>query len=297
MRKNSKVLVTVAMVMASVYMIGCGANSGVTGNENVIEEADKALSGEATEETTKEQIDIQFIGEGQAYNIDEKCSVLKTYGEYNVQADVNDVYSLLMRDNYEAIELRTHSVEPTDATNSENGKYDAIDVVNVKVAFADDFGVMSQNVTKDVIVARDAASGKWEITGETCKKWDVKYKKLGGTSWKMTTKDGDVYLRLRDTIEFFTTQPGNKNSKENKTEFSTTILGAIYMNVDGENVLKRIHVTSGTLSEDGDIVLNIEYPHTEENGIEINLNDFEKIEREELPFTEEEFRETSDQLG
>ena len=113
----------------------------------------------------------------------------------------------------------------------------------------------------------------------------------------MTTPDGDVYFRLRDTIEFFATQPDKTADEVSETQFSTTILGAIYMNVDGEPVLKRMHVTTGNLTEDGGITIHIEYPHTDEEGIDINLNDCEKIEREELPFTEEEFRATSDQLG
>lgn len=291
MRKNSRLLTGLALVLASAYMIGCGGApeaAGTEGDGGIITEADVQ---------EKEVIDIQRLADGKAYNIDEKCAVLEGYDEYSVQADVSEVYACLMRDNYESIELTSHSVELADDTNNADGKYDVIDKVSVKVAFTDRFELIPQSVTKEVMMARDASSGKWEVIGENCKKWEAKHKKFGGTSWKMTSADGDIYIRLRDTIEFFTTQPSNNSSQASETEFSTTILGAIYMNVDGENVLKRMHVTSGTLSDDGGIVLHIEYPHTDEEGIDIDLNDFEKIERDELPFTEEEFREVSDQLG
>lgn len=294
MRKNSKLFIAVGVIMASVHMVGCGVGSEVAGTAPngtaVVEENVLA-------EQTIDPIDIQLVNNGKAYSINEKCNVLENYGEYNVQANLDEVYACIMKDNYESIEFSTHSVSQTDDTNSSDGKYDVLDKINVKVAFSDNFGVMPQSVTREVLMAREAASGNWEVAGATCKKWEAKYKKFGGTSWKMTTENGDVYFRLRDTIEFFTTQPGNNIAKIDETEFSTTILGAIYMNVDGENVLKRMHVIAGKLSDSGDILLHIEFPHTEEEAIEIDLNDCELIERDELPFSEEEFRETSDQIG
>ncbi len=208
-----------------------------------------------------------------------------------------DIKQLLARDVEQELEIKTHEVSVTDESNSEGGKYDLMDKVNVSVAYVDEFDVIPQTINKDVYFMRDAASGQWEVGKEKCKKWDTKFKKFGGTSWKMTTSDGDVYFRLRDTIEFFSTQPDRTADKVEETQFATTILGAIYMNVNGEPVLKRMHVMSGTLSDNGGITIHIEYPHTDEEGMDIKLNDCEKIERDELPFSEEEFRETSDQLG
>lgn len=292
MKKNSKLLMATVMVMASVYMIGCGASS----NEAEIDVDVVETDFDNVEIKQAEPIDIQLVSEGQSYSVDEKCNVLETYDEYSIQADVNDVYALLMQDNFESIEFRTHIVEQVDESNSENGKYDVVDNVNVKVAFTDEFGLIPQSVTKDVVMAREVASGNWVVVGETCKKWEAKHKKLGGTSWKLVTDNGVIYFRLRDTIEFFSTEPDNINLPDNETEFFTTILGAMYMNVDGEDKLRRIHVMSGTLSDLGEIILRLEFVNEKES-MEINLNDCEKIERDELPFTEEEFREVSDQLG
>lgn len=295
MRKNRNTIIMAALTMVStctVCMAGCKATAvetkTVVPTEVIVEEDVSKGFGEA--------VDILQLRDGQAYNIDEKCNVLENYDEYNIQADVKELYKILMQDNFETIEFRTHSVEVSDDSNNANGKYDVIDKVNVKVTFTDQFGLMPQSVTKEVVMGRDAASGAWEVAKESCKKWDVKHKSLGGTSWKMSTETGDIYFRLRDTIEFFNTQPTNKNSKLGETEFFTTILGAMYMNVDGEDRLRRIHVMSGTLNEKGEIVFRLEFVNEDEN-MEIHLKDCEKIERDELPFTEEEFRETSDQLG
>lgn len=214
-----------------------------------------------------------------------------------VEISEADIKQLLARDIEHELEIKSHEVHVTDETNSQNGKYDLMDIVNVSVSFTDEFGVIPQIVTKDVYFMRDATSGQWEVSAEYCKNWNARFKQFGGTSWKMTTEEGDVYFRLRDTIEFFTTQPDKTLGKVEETQFSTTILGAIYMNEGGEMVLKRMHIMSGTLSDNGDIIIHINYPHSDEEGIDINLNECEKIERDELPFTEEEFRETSDQLG
>ena len=108
-----------------------------------------------------------------------------------------------------------------------DGKYDVIDKVSVKVAFTDRFELIPQSVTKEVMMARDASSGKWEVIGENCKKWEAKHKKFGGTSWKMTSADGDIYIRLRDTIEFFSTEPDNINTPDNETEFFQNMGGPL----------------------------------------------------------------------
>lgn len=259
MKRNIYLLSGFCMILAVGMLVGCGEEKMQT-----IEEQTENIINENVEPVEPEEIPEDII------------------------------IKLLERDIDHEVVIKTHEVSITDETNSEGGKYDLVDKVNVEISFTDEFGVLPQIINKDVYFMRDASSGQWEAACETCKKWDVKFKKLGGTSWKMATDDGDIYFRLRDTIEFFTTQPDRKAKKVDETKFSTTILGAMYMNVDGEPTLRRIHVMSGTLSENGDIDFHIEYSPTTES-IEINLNSCEKIERDELPFDEEKFRETSDQ--
>ena len=262
MRKNTYLLSGLCVLITAGVLVGCG-------NENV-----------SVQEPQQEEVALEVPAVVEPVEISEA-----------------DIKQLLERDIEQEFEIKSHEVGVTDESNSASGKYDLVDKVNVSVSYVDEFDVIPQTINKDVYFVRDAASGQWEISKENCKKWDSKFKKFGGTSWKMTTQEGDVYFRLRDTIEFFTTQPDKTADTVEETRFSTTILGAIYMYEDGEPVLKRMHVTTGILSDNGGITIHIEFPHTDEEGIDINLNDCEKIEREELPFTEEEFRETSDQLG
>lgn len=289
--KKCKLLVATVCLMSAVYMVGCGegkelVDMDVTSVQNEVQAANQE----------KEPVDIQIIKEGQAYELNKECNVLDAYKEYNIQVDLNEAYKMLMHDNFESMEFRTHAVTPADDTNSMQGKYDVVDKVNVKVSFVDEFGVLPQAVTKDVLFARDSASEKWEIIEEKCKSWEAKHKSLGGTAWKISTENGDMYLRLRDTIEFFTTQPNNNVDNASEVEFATTILGAVYMNVNGENQLRRIHVLAGTLNDSGEIVLKLEFVNENEE-MELKLNDWEKIEKDELPFTEEEYKETADQRG
>ena len=159
MRKNSKAMVAIIMVMASVNMIGCGLGSETDTAKEMEQVEQNVTAGQVNE-----PIDIQLLGDGRAYNIDEKCSVYETYDVYSVQADPDTVYKLLMHDNYEAMELRTHVVETADDKCSENGKYDVVDRVSVNVAFTDEFGLIPQRVTKEVVLSRDALSGNWEVT-------------------------------------------------------------------------------------------------------------------------------------
>lgn len=262
MRKNYFLISGICMLFAVGMIVGCGGEKfDVTENQPV-----------SSVEDVKEPVLPEEISEA-------------------------DIKKLLATDVITDYEIITHEVSVADDTNSEDGKYDLIDKVNVSITLSDKFDVIPQTINEDVYFMRDAESGQWEIVKETCRKWDAKGKQLGSTSWKMTTEEGDVYIRLRDTIEFFATQPDRQATQVDETQFSTTILGAIYSNEGGEPVLKRMHVTGGYLSVDGGIKLNITFPHTEEEGIQIDLNDFEKIDREELPFSEEEFREVSDQLG
>lgn len=260
MKKNIYLISGICMLMAVEMLAGCG-NEGTKSEEAMPE----AIVEEA--KVTVEPVEISE----------------------------DDIKQLLARDIEHEVEIKTHEVSITDDTNSEDGKYDLMDKVNVSISFTDELGLIQQNVNKDVYFMRDVASGKWEATKENCKKWDTKFKQLGGTSWKMTTDEGDIYFRLRDTIEFFSTQPDKIADKVEETRFSTTILGAMYVNVEGEPVLKRIHVMSGILSENGDIILHIEYPLLDEEGMDIDLSKCERIEREDLPFTEEEYKITSDQ--
>lgn len=292
--KKCKLLVSVVCLMSAMYLVGCGEGKELVDED--IESIQNEIQAAELKSEQNEPVDIQITKEGQAYELNEKCNVLDAYKEYNIQVDVNWAYEMILHDNFETVEFRTHAVEPADAASGVDGKYDVIDKVNVKVSFTDEMGLIPQAVTKDVLFAREAGTENWEIVGEKCKSWEAKHKSLGGTAWKISTENGDMYLRLRDTIEFFTTQPNNNVDNASEVEFATTILGAVYMNVNGENQLRRIHVLAGTLNDSGEIVLKLEFVNENEE-MELKLNDWEKIEKDELPFTEEEYKETADQRG
>ncbi len=262
MRKNTIIISGICMLLVAGTIIGCGKeNTEIVETQpvSVVEEVDETV--------------------------------------LPVEISEEDIKNLLATDGITDYEIKTHEVSVADDTNSEGGEYDLLNKVNVTYTFSDKFDVIPQTINKDIYFMREAKTGQWKNVKEACKKWEAKYKQFGGTSWKMTTSEGDVYIRLRDTIEFFTTQPDRQATRVEETQFSTTILGAIYCYEDGEAVLKRMHVTGGYLYTDGGIKLNITFPHTEEEDIQIYLNDFEKIEREDLPFTEEEFRAVSEQQG
>lgn len=189
-----------------------------------------------------------------------------------------------------------NAVEPADEEIivAEEINYEYVSEIE-EVEAKDVLGLLPQTVKKKVDYRVNPNTGEREIVSQKCDTWKVKNQKLGGTCWKKSTPEGDIYIRLRDTIEFFHTSEQSVDSDVTKVEYATTILGALYVDSD-EVEFKRIHIMSGTITVDGE--MTICGVRVEDNSeIEFNLNEFEKITKEDLPFTEEEFREISDQLG
>lgn len=228
--------------------------------------------------------EIKVIGPGEAYVVNDKCKILETYEQYNIQVPVEQLAEELAKEEMQDLVFKLHEVAATDDTTSENGRYDAVDAIKITVTGANPLGVFPQTISKTVEYKRDAESLKWIATNETCTKWEINYRKIGGTAWKKSTQDGDVYIRLRDTIEFFFTKVGNAPDGTQQALFDTTITGAIATVKDGEVSLKRIHIISGTLTADGTITLRLA------EGEELVLNEFTRIEKTDLPFSEEEYR-------
>lgn len=167
----------------------------------------------------------------------------------------------------------------------------------VTVEGKDPLGILPQTIEKTITYQKDAATGEVLETIESCKSWKMNHKKLGGTAWKKTTSDGEVYIRLRDTIEFFYTNISEDKSTET-VGFDTTILGAMATVKDGEMILERIHIPGGSVTADGMITLYLEVYDMEaqsykEEKTELILNDFEKIEKADLIFTDEEYKEVA----
>ncbi len=230
------------------------------------------------------KVEIKVIDSGEAYAVNDKCKVLETYEKYNIQAPVEQLAEELTEEEIQGLVFKLHGVVTTDDTTSEDGKYDAVDTIKVTMTGADPLGTFPQTFEKTVECKREAETLKWIITNETFTKWDIKYKKIGGTAWKKSTQEGDVYIRFRDTIEFFFTKVGDAPDGTQQAFFDTTITGAIATVKDGEVSIKRIHITSGTLTADGTVTLNLI------DGEELLLNEFGQIEKADLPFSEEEYR-------
>ena len=55
---------------------------------------------------------------------------------------------------------------------------------------------------------------------------------------------------------------------------------------DGEKKLERFHVISGVVSEDGSITLKMEVQDGER---ELLLSEFERVQKEDFPFTNDEY--------
>lgn len=231
-----------------------------------------------------QRAEIKVSGSGEAYEVNDRCKVLETYEKYNIQTPVEQVAEELTKEEMQGLVLKLHEVVAADDTTSEDGRYDAVDTINITVTGANPLGVFPQTIAKSVEYKRDAESLKWIATNETCTKWDINYRKIGGTAWKKSSQEEEVYIRFSDTIEFFYTKVQDASDGIQQANFNTTITGAVATVKDGEVSIKRIHITSGTLTADGTVTLILI------DGEEVVLNEFVQIEKADLPFSEEEYR-------
>lgn len=225
---------------------------------------------------------------GKAYDVNESSKVLETYEQYNIQAPVEQMAGELMEEGFQNLTLQSHTVTVADEDASENGKYDAVDTIVAVAEGANPTGIFPQTMEITAQYKRDASTLEWIVTDKTCKKWKIEHKEIGGTAWKLSSPEGDTYIRLRDTIEFFYTKVKQGEESTKKAEFDTTLLGLMATISEGEKKLERIHVSGGTVSATGIITLKLQVEQEQE--IEVVLNDFERIEKIALPFTEEEFQ-------
>lgn len=255
----------------------------------------------ATEKEVAAVVQAPEIGtpaKGKAYDINETCHVLETYETYDIQMSPEQMHKELWQEGYQDMTFKSHEVALTDDTTSEQGKYDVSDTAVVALEGADPMGILPQTMEQTVTYKRNAETQEWEKESAVCKNWKINHKKLGGTAWKMSTSDGEIYIRLRDTIEFFYTNVDPTQKSTESVDFETTILGAMATVKNGEMTLERIHILSGTLSDTGVLtviadVYDMEKKEYKEEKKELVLNDFTQIEKSQLPFTEEEYKEVA----
>lgn len=281
-KANQKLIGCVCVAMMSVCLVACAGESN--GSETAIETTQSVNASQNAPE-------IFVENEGKAIEVNDECKVLETYKTYNIQVPVQQVADDFIKQGSKQLEFQSHTVtvEMQDAANE---KYDVTDTIKIVAETAGPFDVMPQKIEESVVYKREKDSGKWVLTDVTCSKWECDYKQLGGTTWKMSAQDGEKYIRLRDTIEFFYTKDIVNDGDTSYVNFDTTILGACATVKDEKVNLERIHVMSGTITTDGTITLKAEI---NEEKVDIVLNDYEPIEKTKLPFTEEEYKAAADQ--
>lgn len=233
------------------------------------------------------ELEIYVVGEGKSYDVNDRCKVWESYEEYNVQVPVEQLAGELMEEGAQKVELKVHTVMTSDDTTSESGKYDVVDTVKVAITGADPLGILPQTIQKTIEYKRNKESGEWVVINRACTGGTIQHKGLGGTVWKKSTSEGDIYIRLRDTIEFFFTKHTSDNEKDSCLAFDTTITGAMATVKNGEVSLERIHIIYGTVTMEGTITMKVVIGDKE---IELVLNEYEQIQKSDLPFTEEEYR-------
>ena len=278
----------IIMMLTGVVLSGCAGEAKV---DEPVPEAQAAIECPVVEETAPviQKPEISVIASGQEVAINDLCTKLDTYDEYNIQVSDEQVLNELLKGEYEGIQLKSHTVVATDENNSESGKYDAIDTMVVQVDAGNPMEILSQKIDKTVQYKRETESGNWIKISEVCDKWDVNHKKLGGTVWKQETADGTVYIRLSSTLEFFYTNVDPEVKSTEDVTFDTTILSARVTEKDGEVNFERLTVFSGDVTDTGELTLTL--THLDDSQETLVLNDYEKVEKAECPISDQEFSE------
>lgn len=237
--------------------------------------------------------EITVLSSGTAYDINENSKVLESYEEYNIQAPVNELFADFTENGAQGVEFHSHTVVPAESEAGEDGLYDAVDTMSVVVLGADPMGIMPQRISKDIVYKRDVQTGEWIKTSETHTAWQINNKKFGGKVWKKSTEDGELYIQLNSTMEFFRSEVGEKDGTV-AGEFSTTLIGVMTFVENGEMTMKRIHIKSGKLTEDGILELTYDVGGVligiEAHDSSLLLNEYTLIDKTQLPYTEGEYK-------
>lgn len=230
---------------------------------------------------------ISVIEVGKDYVLNDIVQVTADYEGYNVQAPIEQVASDLTAKAIKSVTVKSHTVTATTEETNEGGKYDVVDSITVSVEGADLNGALPQTINETMEYKRLKGTDTWEQTSVTCTKWGINYKKLGGTAWKKTEGDKTYYLRISGSIEFLRVDTGATKQSADITKFDTSIMSAYAIEENGKVEVKRALILSGTLTSDGIVTLVM----NQENGVpDIVLSEYEKIDKSELPFSEEEYK-------
>lgn len=183
--------------------------------------------------------------------------------------------------------VKEHMVTAAKKDTNGGGKYDAIDSVTVSVEGADLLGLLPQKIEETVTYKRVKGTDIWEQTDATCSKWDIEHKKIAGTAWKKTEGDKTYYLRISGAVEFFSENINGTGRSADIVHYATSIMSAYAVEENGKVELKRALILSGSATIDGKFTLVM---NAENEVPDIVLSDYVKIDKSELPFTEEEYK-------
>lgn len=230
---------------------------------------------------------VNITESGKNYTLNDTVQVTAAYELYNIQAPIDQVASDLTAKEVKGVTIKSHTVAAADKETNEGRKYDAVDSITATVEGADLYGALPQTIDETIEYKRLKGTDTWEQTKAVCTKWNFDHKKLGGTAWKKTDGDKTYYLRISGAIEFFHADTNATKQSADIVNFATSIMSAYAVEENGKVEVKRALILSGTVTSDGVVTLVM----NQENDVpDIVLSEYEKIEKSELPFSEEEYR-------
>lgn len=179
--------------------------------------------------------------------------------------------------------VNSHNIE--EITNSDFGEnYIARDTVNVSYNAGDITGLLPQKVSKDLGFYMNKSTSEWELLDVTLTSCEVDNVSLPGTSWKCVSLDenviksifgddidpnsGTVYLHFLKRMGVFAFNLTNENNTDNERFFTTAQTnGKLYFVSDGENIEKSFSINSGSVSDSGELKMDVS-----SEGTNINLS-------------------------
>lgn len=179
----------------------------------------------------------------------------------------------------------TDVIAENDVDNSEVS-YETV-IENEIIEGKNPLNVLPVTISVEKEYEVNVETGEKNLISTKCKKWDVKHKKFLGTCWKKVSSDTTEYIRIQGSTEFFSTD----KSDMDKTDFSTSMICAYAVENEEEIVVHRMLFLHGTITSEGILTINTQIGHGETEDKDFVINEFEQITKEELPFSDDDYRE------
>lgn len=223
-----------------------------------------------------EEMTVELIKAGEAYDLNDRCKVAETYDTYNCQVPAEKIASECLKDSYESMTLESHSVELNNGVITDSAVL-MVQAGNVS-------GLTPQTIKLNAVF--ESTDGKaWSVKQSDWEEWNVETKKLSGSNWYIESAEsiennwfsskqpGEIYIHFKNNLNYIAIQKA-EDADDVQGKIATKFNGSVTRVNGGEREEVSFSSTEGRIDDEG----NFEFLLTTENGEGyLKSNEFKNI--------------------